>query len=123
MKPNIIKTKSFDFSVSIIQFCAEIQKNEREFVISKQLLRSATSVSANISESQDSYSRKEFAFKLQLSLKEARESMHWLELIHASKIYTTIEHVEIENLISQCNEIIAILVRIVKSVKSNPIDA
>ncbi len=81
MRDNPIVTKSFHFSVEIVTYYQYIVKEHKEFVLSKQLLRSGTSVGANITEAQDAQSKKDFISKMSISLKEAKETRYWLYLL------------------------------------------
>ncbi len=81
MKHNPIVTKSFHFSVEIVTLYQYLMREHREFVLSKQLLRSGTSVGANITEAQDAQSKKDFISKMSISLKEAKETRYWLFLL------------------------------------------
>ena len=83
MKESIIKTKSFEFAVSSVRLYKELIE-KKEFILSKQYLRSSTSVGANIRESRHAESRKDFIHKLSISLKECDESIYWLELLKES---------------------------------------
>ena len=107
---NIIKDKSFKFSLQIIQLYKELQSN-KEYVLSKQLLRSGTSIGANVSESEAAITKKDFIHKLSISSKEARESLYWLELLEQSRLvdldYTTY--------IKNVKELIRILTSIIKT--------
>jgi len=109
-KENIIKDKSFKFSLQIIQLYKELQSN-KEYVLSKQLLRSGTSIGANVSESEAAITKKDFIHKLSISSKEARESLYWLELLEQSRLvdldYTTY--------IKNVKELIRILTSIIKT--------
>ena len=105
---NVIVDKSFYFSCDILLFCRELRKIN-EFEISSQLLRSGTSIGANIRESQRGVSTKDFRNKLGISLKEAEETLYWLELIEATTR-------EVPNdLTSKCEELIKLLVSIIKN--------
>ena len=84
-KENVIVQKSDDFTLHIIKLHNEMQKH-REYTISKQLLRSGTSIGANIAESLSAQSRADFVHKLSISLKEARETDYWLRLLQKSQI-------------------------------------
>lgn len=113
---SIAVKKSFDFSVDIVKLCFDIQNKEHEYVITKQLLRSATSIAANLEEAQGAYSKRDFVFKVQTSLKEARETAYWLKLIRAAEIFP---NYSLEEYIKQSNELIFILTRILKTSKEN----
>jgi len=84
-KKNLILDKSFDFALSIIELY-KLMTAQKEYVMSKQLLRSGTSIGANIQEATAAISRKDFVFKMSISSKEARETKYWLQLIDKSKI-------------------------------------
>lgn len=113
MKQNLILSKTFDFSLLIISLFKELQ-NEREYVISKQVLRSATSVGANAEEAVAAQSRKDFVHKMSISLKEARETYCWLRLLDRSELTS----IDITNHLVKSDEIISILSAIVKTTKS-----
>jgi four helix bundle protein len=112
MKENVVKNKSFDFSLIIIELYKKLQE-QRENVISKQLLRSATSIGANIAESEASESRADFVHKLSIASIEARETLYWLRLLERSSL------VEIESdiYIDKCDEIIRLLTSIIKTIR------
>lgn len=82
MKENIVKTKSFDFALRSIKLY-KILLAKNEFVLSKQFLRSATSIGANIEEADVGYSKKDFSAKMSIASKEARETLYWLKLLEA----------------------------------------
>ena len=85
VKDNLIQNLTFDFSLKIIQLYRNLtQKNE--FVLSKQLLRSGTSVGANVEEAIAAVSRKEFINKLSIALKEARETKYWIRILDRSQL-------------------------------------
>jgi four helix bundle protein len=111
---NIIVTKSYTFSVKAVRFCFEMQEKKREFVISRQLLKSATSIGANIEEAQGAISKAEFIAKVQISLKEAKETKYWLRLIIDAEIFNSDKTPE---LLKDCNELIVILTSILKTAK------
>jgi four helix bundle protein len=110
MKKNIVKEKSVELSFMAIDIYKELTSSH-EFVLSKQFLRSATSVGANVHEAEASYSRKEFAAKMSIANKEARETEYWVSVLkHASFIkhdWTKFDR--------QLNEIIKMLTAIVKT--------
>ncbi len=114
MKENIIQTKSFNFALKIITLYKNLQKNG-EFVLSKQLLRSATSVGANIEEAIGSQSKKDFLAKMSIALKESRETAYWLKLLDQSNLC----NLEYDSYIIDINEITKILTSISKTTKEN----
>jgi len=114
---NPIVKKSFDFAVRILKFFVYYNKKDHSLeAIFKQILRSGTSIGANISEDQSSPSKKDFINKLTISLKEARETEYWLNLLITSEVIT---ETEFSSLNSDCKEIIKILVSIIKTSKEN----
>ena len=115
-KDNIIRSKSFDFSVRIVNLYKILYYERNEKVISRQLIRSGTSVGANIEEGIAAFSKKEFIFKLQISYKEAFESRYWLKLLFKTEY---IKQSEFESLLFDVEEIIKIITVILKSSKQN----
>ena len=85
-KENIIVKKSLEFAVNIIAFAEELE-SQKKFVIAKQILRSGTSIGANIREAQNAESRTDFIHKMKISAKEADETAYWLELCKMSENY------------------------------------
>jgi four helix bundle protein len=114
MSNGIIQTLSYNFAKDLVIIYSQIIKEEKEYVLSKQLLRSGTSIAANIVEAQTAGSRKEFIYKLSLSLREAKETLFWLQLINDTEIYSKIK---LDNLETDCGKIVGILVRIIKKTK------
>ena len=84
---NHIETKSFLFAVRIAKLCRYLQEEKKEYILSKQLLRSGTSIGANIAESQQAQSRADFISKLHISLKETGKSIYWLTLLKNTKLF------------------------------------
>lgn len=113
-KDNLIQTKSFDFSLMIIELYKSLV-DQREFVISKQLLRSGTSIGANIEEAIAAQSRKDFIHKLSIPNKEARETKYWLRLLKKS----TLTYIDVTNQLDEIQQIINILTSIIKTTKEN----
>ncbi len=87
MKENIIQQKSFLSAIKIIELYKYLVKVKKEFILSKQLLRSGTSIGANIEEASGDHSKKDFASKLSTAYKEARETRYWLSLLKRGKIH------------------------------------
>lgn len=115
-KDNIIRSKSFDFSVRIVNLYKVLYYERNEKTLSKQLLRSGTSIGANIEEGIAAFSKKEFIYKLQISYKEANESFYWIKLLYRTNY---INDVEFESLKLNLEEIIRLLTSIIKSSKLN----
>jgi len=116
MKKNVIKDKSFDFALRIVKLYQYLVKDKKEFVLSKQLLRSGTSVGANVRESEHAQSKADFIHKLSISLKEANETDYWLELLYKSDYLEQKEYYSLKN---DSEEILKLLVSIIKSSKAN----
>lgn len=110
MKQNIIQRKSFEFSLNVITLFIEL-KREKEFVISNQLLRSGTSIGANIEEATAAQSKKDFIAKMAISSKEARETKYWLRLLKESRLTS----LNVDSLLEDIEEMIRILTSIVKT--------
>ena len=91
MSENIIKTKSFSFALRIVKLHQFLNQEKREYVISKQLLRSGTSVGALVRESEQAESKLDFIHKLAIAQKEANESDYWLELLYQSEYLNEIQ--------------------------------
>jgi four helix bundle protein len=83
---SIISAKSFLFALKVIKTYRTINQTHKEFILSKQLLRSGTSIGANVAESLAAFSRKDFEFKISIAYKEARETVYWLKLLEASHL-------------------------------------
>ena len=109
MKENALLVKSKGFALRIIRLYTYLNEEKNETVLSKQLLRSGTSIGANIREAQRAQSEPDFYAKLFISLKEADESAYWLELLHESKILT---QEQFDSIYSDCTELIKLLVSI-----------
>jgi four helix bundle protein len=114
MKDNIIQQKSFLFAVRIINLYKYLSEKKKEFVLSKQILRSGTSIGANIEESIGGRSDKEFLFKLEISYKETRETIYWLKLLKETDYIT---HEEFESIYLEAEEICKILAKIIITLK------
>lgn len=113
-KKNIIKEKSFEFAKEIV-YLYKVLENKKEYVISKQLLRSGTSIGANIRESEYAQSKADFIHKLSISLKEANETEYWLDLLFETR-YLTIE--EFQNVKNKNIEILRLLISIINTSKN-----
>ncbi|MEQ9437814.1 MAG: four helix bundle protein [Cyclobacteriaceae bacterium] len=108
---NPIREKSFAFAVRIVRLYQHLSGEKREFVISKQLLKSGTSIGANVEEGIGGISRKDFRAKLSIAYKEARETKYWLRLLHATDYITENAY---DSLMKDCEELLKILYVIVK---------
>jgi four helix bundle protein len=113
MKENIILTKTYNFALRIIKLYKLLSQKQKEYTLSKQILRSGTSIGANAEEAAGSISKKEFRAKLFISYKEARETHYWLRLLKDS------DYIEVklaDSLIEDVEEIMKILGAILKTV-------
>ncbi len=106
--------KSYAFALKVVKLCFDIQGDKKEFVLSKQLLRSATSIGANAEEAIGAQSDKDFLHKISISYKEARESHYWVRLMGDSELIT---HNKKEELLQDVEEILRILGSIQKTLK------
>ena len=115
---NLIEMKSFNFAVKVVKLCRYLRDTKKEYVISQQLLKSGTSIGANISEALHGQSKADFIAKMNISLKEAAETKYWFRLLTASE---TITDDEGGSLLFECIEIQKILFSIVKTSRENDI--
>ena len=113
-KENILEAKSFQFAVRTVKLCKHLREEKNEWTLSKQLLRSGTSIGANVVESQQAQSRPDFISKLCIALKEASETNYWLRLLHATEYLSEKEYVSIH---SDCKELEKLLTSIIKTTK------
>ena len=113
---NAVKEKSFSFALRIVKMSQYLNQEKREFVMSKQLLRSGTAIGALVRESEHAESRADFIHKLAISLKEANETQYWLELLHQSGYIDTKGFTSINQ---DCVELLKLLTAIIKSTKAN----
>jgi four helix bundle protein len=116
MKDNIIKKKSFAFAIRVVKLFQYLQTEKKEFVLSKQLLRSGTSVGAMIREAEHSESKADFIHKLAIAQKEINETIYWLELLNATEY---LSEQQFESINVDAVEIIKLITSIIKSTKSN----
>ena len=110
MKENIIAIKTFDFALSVVNLFVQLKK-ENEFIISKQILRSATSIGANVEEAIAAQSRKDFIHKMSIASKEARETKYWLRLLDKSNL----TQIAVDNYLIEIEHIINIITKIIKT--------
>jgi len=119
-KPNIILEKTFLFSLRIIELCNVLEEN-RKYAIANQLLRSGTSIGANIREAQNAESQQDFIHKFKIASKEAEETMYWLDLCLYSRDYpnTETEKEELLSIIYIINTIIGTMKKKLENGKKN----
>ena len=115
-RPQEIAERSFAFAVRVVKLCCMLEKQPGvSRTLANQLLRSGTSVGANLEESKGGQSRADFLSKVSIALKEARETHYWLRLLVASDIMA---ENQLEPMLDECNQITAILTTIVKKLKT-----
>lgn len=110
MSENIIKTKSFNFALRIVKLYQFLNQEKREYVLSKQLLRSGTSVGALVREAEQAESKLDYIHKLAISQKEANESDYWLELLFQSDFLNEIQYQSLKSDIVEINKILASII-------------
>ena len=115
-KDNVIVDKSKSFALRVIKLYKYLCEEKKEYVISKQLLRSGTSIGANVKEAIRGQSKPDFYAKLNIALKEASETEYWLELLNESEFITD---TQFNSIFEDCQEIIKLLVSITKTQKNN----
>ena len=112
---NVIYEKSFQFAVRIVKLYKFLCSEQKEFTLSKQLLRCGTSIGANIAEAQQAQSHADFISKLSIALKETTETKYWLQLMQATGYLTETQS---DSMLSDCSELEALLVTILKKLKT-----
>ena len=115
MKDNAIRDKSFAFALRIIKLYQYLTEEKKEYVLSKQLLRSGTAIGALVREAQQAESKADFIHKLAIALKEANESDYWLELLHQSGY---IDFKGFQSITTDAQELLKILTSILKTTKN-----
>ena len=115
MKDSLVLTKTKAFSVRIIRLCRYLREEKKEYTLSKQLLRSGTSIGANVHEGKYGQSTDDFISKHSIALKEAAETEYWLELLYETDYLSQAEY---ESIAGDCGDLIRLLTSIVKTTKS-----
>ncbi len=111
---NIVAAKSYDFAIRIVKLYKHLSQEKKEFVLSKQMLRSGTAIGALIKEAEHAQSKADFLNKMNVALKEANETEYWLMLMKDTEYLNETEFQLIKN---DCSEILKLLISIVKSTK------
>jgi len=111
---SIIETKSFDFAVRVVNLYKFLCEHKKEYTLSKQLLRSGTSIGVNVTESQQAQSKLDFIAELSIALKETSESKYWIRLLQATDY---LSEAEANSILADCVEIEKLLVSIIKTSK------
>lgn len=116
MRENVIKLKSFGFAVRVVNLFKLLTTERKEFVISKQLLRSGTAVGALYREAEQAESKADFIHKMAIAQKECNEAMYWLELLKETEFIT---ETEFESMYLDATELLKLITSIIKTAKSN----
>ena len=117
MKDGALQNKSFQFAVRVVKLCKHLCDDKREFVLSKQLLRSGTAIGALVREAEQAESKPDFIHKMAIALKEANETEYWILLLRETGFLTTIEA---DSIIGDNKELLKLLTTIIKSTKVDP---
>ena len=116
MKENIVKNKSFSFAIRVVKLYQFLVADKKEYVLSKQLLRSGTSVGAMVRESEHAESKADFKHKMAIAQKEINESIYWLELLKETDY---LSNEQFDSINKDAIEIIKLVTSIIKSTKQN----
>lgn len=114
MRESVLKDKSYLFAIAVVKLAQKLQTHQKEYVLSKQLLRSGTAIGALIREAEFGQSKADFIHKLSIGLKEANETEYWLCLLNDTGY---INGAEFKQAQGDCNELIAMLVASIKTLK------
>ncbi len=115
MRDNTVQQKAFEFALQVINLYCRLRDN-REYVLSKQLLRSGPSIGANVEEALGDQSRNDFIAKMSIAYKEARETRYWLLLLQASQL----ARIDVSQELSQVEELLRLLTSIIKTTQQTP---
>ena len=113
---SILEQKSFQFAIRIVNLCKHLRSTKKEYTLSKQLLRSGTSIGANLAEAQQAQSKADFISKLSIALKETTETKYWLRLMSATGYLSQPEY---QSIVFDCVELEKMLVASIKTSKDN----
>ena len=116
MRGNVVLDKSFAFAVRIVNVYKYLCEEKREFIMSKQLLKSGSSIGANVREAVHAQGKKDFLSKVNIALKEANETLYWIELLHATGF---IDDKQKDSMWNDCDELVRLLASTVKTTKRN----
>ena len=113
---NFVKDKSFAFAIRVVRLYKILCEERKEYVLSKQVLRSGTAIGALVRDSEHAQSTADFINKLSIALKEANETEYWLMLLHEADYLTEVEY---DSIIKDCKELLRLLISIIKKTKEN----
>ena len=114
MSENLVLDKSKRFAVRIVRLYQYLNREKKEYILSKQLLRCGTSIGANIVEANDAISKNDFINKMYIALKECSETLYWIELLYNTKYLTSTQY---KSILLDCNELRRLLTAILKTAK------
>ncbi len=114
---NVVQIKSYAFAIRVIKLYRYLSEKKKEYVLSKQVLRSGTGIGANIEEAIGGQSQKDFFAKLNIAYKETRETHYWLRLLRDTNFLSEKESV---SMLNDCDELLKIIGSILKTIKSKP---
>ena len=117
-KNNILYDKSYAFSIRIVKLTQYLSQEKKEYILSKQIIRSGTAICALASESKFAQSRADFLNKLMVALKEANETQYWINLLYDTEYITQSMY---DSLLKDCRELVGLLVSITKTLKNKGI--
>ena len=117
-KKNILYDKSYTFSIRIVKLAQYLTREKKEYILSKQIIRSGTAICALASESKFAQSRADFLNKLMVALKEENETQYWINLLYDTEYITQSMH---DSLLKDCRELVGLLVSIIKTLKNKGI--
>ena len=120
MKNNVVKQKSYDFALRIIRLYKYLESENKGFALAKQILRSGTSIGANIEEAIGAHSDKDFLFKLTISYKEARETHYWIRLLTDTNYLNS---KAAKSILQDCEELLKIIGSIIKTMKDKNLNS
>ena len=116
-KDNPVRDKSLAFAIRVVRLYQFLSGEKKEYVISKQLLRSGTSIGANVKEATQAESKPDFIHKMAIALKEASETEYWLEILKETGY---LEKKAFDSIQNDCDELVGLLTTIIKTAKRNP---
>ena len=116
MGDNVIKNKSFNFALRVVKLFQFLNEEKKEYVLSKQLLRSGTAIGALVREAEQAESKLDFIHKMGIAQKECNETIYWLELLHATEY---LDEIQFNSINSDAMELMKLITSIIKSSKTN----
>jgi four helix bundle protein len=115
MKENVVRDKSFAFALRVVKLARYLESERREFVLSKQVLRSGTAIGALVREAEHAESKADFIHKMNIALKESNETCYWLDLLYRGEF---VDKPSFDSIASDSEELVKLLIAIVKTAKA-----